>query len=117
MNIDVNEIKLKIHLAFANKGIFPDDDDMLISDLIIDSFAFITLIIEIESVLDIEFPDELLVINSLGTINTLSAYLFEHLNNSISGDIKQSIEDDIKQSIEDDIKQSIEGDIKKSISG
>lgn len=79
--MDLNDLKLKLHIALANKGIFVDDDDMPIEEFIIDSITFVTLIIEIESVLDIEFPDELLTVNSLGSINTLSETLLEVINN------------------------------------
>jgi acyl carrier protein len=82
MNID--DIKLKIHIAFANKGIFVDDDDIPLEELIIDSIVFVTLVIELESVLDIEFPDELLTVNSLGSINTLSETLLEFIGNDQS---------------------------------
>lgn len=75
--MEKNDVKLKIHSAFINKGIYIDNDDMPLEEYIIDSITFVTLIIEIESVLDIEFPDELLSVNSLGTINTLSETLLD----------------------------------------
>lgn len=71
------EIKDKLHQAFLNKGILVDDDDMEIREYIADSLEFITLIIEIETVLDIEFPDVLLNLDAIGTINSLAAALLE----------------------------------------
>lgn len=71
------DIKDKLHQAFLNKGILIDDDDLEIREYIADSLEFITLIIEIETVLDIEFPDVLLNMDAIGTTNSLAAALLD----------------------------------------
>lgn len=78
--MSLDDIKLKIHIAFANMGLFIDSDDTPLEEIIVDSLEFVSLIIEIESVLDFEFPDELLSLDKIGTINTLSIALNEIIN-------------------------------------
>ena len=46
-----------------------DDNDILLENYIEDSVQFITLIVKIEEVFDIEIPDELLVISNFETID------------------------------------------------
>lgn len=71
----IEEIKDCLHTAFLNKGLLIDDDDLEICEYIADSIEFITLIIEIETVLDLEFPDILLSMDAIGTTNSLAAAL------------------------------------------
>lgn len=46
-----------------------DDNDILLENYIEDSVQFITLIVKIEEVFDIEIPDELLVFSNFETID------------------------------------------------
>ena len=57
-----------------------DDDEIDIREYIPDSITFVTLIIEIETILDIEFPNELLTYERIGTIDSLSEALVEWIS-------------------------------------
>ncbi|MBD5538192.1 MAG: hypothetical protein HDQ99_21620 [Lachnospiraceae bacterium] len=70
-------IKDGIIKAFINKGLVIDDEEVELKDYIPDSLTFVTLIIEIETILDMEFPNELLTFERLGTINSLTEALYE----------------------------------------
>ncbi len=72
-----NIIKSGILQALKNKGLSIDDETIELKEYIPDSITFITLIIEIETVLDIEFPDELLLYDRLGTVNSLAEALLD----------------------------------------
>ena len=75
--MDKKAIKDGILQAFTNKGLVIDDEDIELKDYIPDSLTFVTLIIEIETILDMEFPNELLTFERLGTINSLTEALYE----------------------------------------
>lgn len=75
--MDKETIKDGIIRAFINKGLVIDDEEIELKDYIPDSLTFITLIIEIETILDMEFPNELLTFERLGTINSLTEALYE----------------------------------------
>ncbi len=79
--MSIEEIKEKLRYALLNEGIYVDDDDMLISEYVLDSLSFISLIVQIESQFDIELPEEILNWERLGTINSLSLYLKSLLSN------------------------------------
>ena len=60
--------------SLNNIGILIDDsdvEDLLLEDLITDSIAFISFIVELEEQLGVTIPDEYLNIESLGTCNNL----------------------------------------------
>lgn len=75
--MDKETVKQGILQAFTNKGLMIDDDEVDIREYIPDSITFVTLIIEIETILDIEFPNELLTYERIGTIDSLSEALVE----------------------------------------
>lgn len=75
--MDKKAIKDGILQAFTNKGLVIDDEEIELKDYIPDSLTFVTLIIEIETILDMEFPNELLTFERLGTINSLTEALYE----------------------------------------
>lgn len=75
--MDKGTVKQGILQAFTNKGLMIDDDEVDIREYIPDSITFVTLIIEIETILDIEFPNELLTYERIGTIDSLSEALVE----------------------------------------
>ncbi len=74
--MDKKAIKDGILQAFTNKGLVIDDEEIELKDYIPDSLTFVTLIIEIETILDMEFPNELLTFERLGTINSLTEALY-----------------------------------------
>lgn len=80
MNVDKETVKQGILQAFTNKGLMIDDDEIDIREYIPDSITFVTLIIEIETILDIEFPNELLTYERIGTIDSLSEALVEWIS-------------------------------------
>lgn len=75
--MDKKVIKDGILQAFTNKGLVIDDEEIELKDYIPDSLTFVTLIIEMETILDMEFPNELLTFERLGTINSLTEALYE----------------------------------------
>lgn len=78
--MSIEEIREKLHFALINEGIYVDDDDMMISEYILNSFAFVSLIVQIECQFDIELPDEILVWEKLGSVNSLTLYLNEFIH-------------------------------------
>jgi len=70
--MDAN-IKIENTLAnvFEENGIFIDDKTIMLADYFPDSLTFVNIIIGIEEAFDIELPDEMLLIENLGTFNNL----------------------------------------------
>ena len=54
-----------------NKEIVIDKNTNLVQDLALDSIVFIQIILDIETEFKIEFPDELLTMDSLSSLNTI----------------------------------------------
>lgn len=54
-----------------NKEIVIDKNTNLVQDLALDSIVFIQIILDIETEFEIEFPDELLTMDSLSSLNTI----------------------------------------------
>lgn len=75
--MSIQKIREKLHFALINEGIYVDDDDMMISEYLPDSLAFVSLIVQIECQLDIELPDEIINWKKLGSVNSLTLYLNE----------------------------------------
>lgn len=73
--MEINEIREKLHYALINEGIYVDDDDVLISEYISDSIAFVSLIVQIECQFDVAMPDEILDFERLGSVNSLCVYI------------------------------------------
>ena len=69
-SIDSNEVE--------NSNIMSGDIDL--RSYISDSIMFISFIIELEKKLQIEFPDELLLVDSFSSLNGFSYLLMEMLN-------------------------------------
>ena len=69
---DIN-VKMENDLEniLEENGIFVDNKDILLADYFPDSLTFVNVIIEIEEVFDIELPDEMLLIENLGTFYNL----------------------------------------------
>lgn len=56
---------------FNENGLFVDDKDLPLHEYFPDSLVFVSLIVGIEDAFEIELPDEMLLIENLGTFNTL----------------------------------------------
>lgn len=56
-------------------GIFVDNKDRLPADYLPDSLTFVNIIIGIEEAFDIELPDEMLLIENLGTFYNLLEFI------------------------------------------
>ncbi len=54
-----------------NKEIVIDKNTNLVQDLVLDSIVFIQIILDIETEFEVEFPDELLTMDSLSSLNTI----------------------------------------------
>ena len=55
--------------AYIDDNLIEKDTDLDISEFISDSLMFVSFIVELEERLDIEFPDELLSIEALTSLN------------------------------------------------
>ncbi len=64
-------IEKELMRIFSENGLFIDDKDILLQDYFPDSLVFVSLIIGIEETFEIELPDEMLLIENMGTFNTL----------------------------------------------
>jgi acyl carrier protein len=66
-------IREKIFDVLEANGIYIEDgkdsEDLDLREYIVDSFQFINFIIELESELHIEFPDEALVFDNIASLN------------------------------------------------
>lgn len=61
----------RLMAIFNENGIFIDDKNMLLQDFFPDSLVFVSIIVGIEEEFELELPDEMLLIENLGTFNTL----------------------------------------------
>lgn len=57
--------------VFEENGVLIDDKSGLLRDYILNSFVYIGILIGIEEAFDIEFPDEMLLIDHLGTFENM----------------------------------------------
>lgn len=76
-------VKEKVKTIFENNGIIvakDDDSDDNIDVSAIDSITFISFIVDVESVFDIAFPDELLSIVILQSVNGFTEIVYGLLN-------------------------------------
>lgn len=78
-NMEIEQILLKLNEVYNENGILVDNPDDMIVEYIPDSVIFISIIIGIEEAFDIELPDELLIIENLGTTTNLAQRLLELL--------------------------------------
>lgn len=73
--------------VFEENGIFIDDKNVLLQEYIPDSLTFVSIVISIEEEFDIELPDDLLLIDHLGTFNSLWERIYiDFLKDSTSND-------------------------------
>lgn len=79
----MNEIKKIIIETLEDQGIFIElEEDVNLLDYNIDSITFMSIIIELESQLNIEFPDELLSYDSLRSLNGFATLILELKKNN-----------------------------------
>lgn len=64
----------------------PEQSDEELSQLGIDSIAFIRIVVALEEVFGIEIPDEKLLVMEMGTINKMVNVVLMTLNNSKCGE-------------------------------
>ena len=57
--------------VFNENGLFIDNKDLPLQEYFPDSLTFVNIIVGVEDAFEIELPDEMLVIENLGTFNTL----------------------------------------------
>lgn len=69
--MDRQNIKMRILDVFSKIGFLIDDEAIDLNEYIPDSIGFVTLIIEIEDEFGVNFPNELLNINSFNSIENL----------------------------------------------
>lgn len=92
--MDVKNVEKIIFETLIEMGIYVDtsidskenengdvtSDDVDLRNYISDSIMFISFIIELEKKFDIEFPDELLLVDSLSSLSGFSYLLVEIIN-------------------------------------
>lgn len=74
----MSEIKAKCINILCNLGIIVDEvdeEDISLIEYGIDSLSFISFIVEVERAFDIIIPDELLVIDSISSLNGFCAFI------------------------------------------
>lgn len=69
--MDRDIVEKELLKVFGDTGLFIDDQDILLQDYFLDSLMFISIIVGIEEAFNIELPDDMLLIQNLGTFNTL----------------------------------------------
>lgn len=77
--MNYSDVRITIFDSLESVGILLDDNirndetkDINLSDLIEDSVQWISLIIELETVLNMSWPDDLLTINNFESLNALT---------------------------------------------
>ena len=73
----IREKLLRIFLYFGTNFVVNPDEDVDLQEYIGDSLQYITAIAEIENVLDVDLPDELLVFTALKSFCSFSEAIFE----------------------------------------
>lgn len=64
-------VEKKLMEIFNENGLFIDDKNELLQDYFPDSLVFVSIIVGIEEAFELELPDEMLLIENMGTFNTL----------------------------------------------
>ena len=84
MHEDLQALRSQLLDIFAQTGVVVDDtaleQDVDLRDYVEDSIQFISAIVEIESQLGIELPDELLTYDCLASFNAFSISVWEALS-------------------------------------
>ena len=77
--MNYSDVRITIFDSLESVGILLDDNirndetkDINLSDLIEDSVQWISLIIELETVLNMSWPDDLITINNFESLNALT---------------------------------------------
>jgi acyl carrier protein len=81
-------LREKIFGVLETNGIYIEDakgsEDIDLREYIADSIQFISLIVELEKELDIEFPDEVLVFNNIASLNGFTTIVRSILDGACS---------------------------------
>ena len=72
--------------VFEENGVFVDDKNVLLQEYIPDSLTFVSMVIGIEEEFDIELPEEMLLIDNLGTFNSLWERVYSLYETTASND-------------------------------
>lgn len=78
---DLVDIKHIIAKIIENRGIEYTEDDTLLN---IDSLQFISMVIELEEILDITISDDYLVLDSFSSFTNIENMITDILQNSVS---------------------------------
>lgn len=76
----MNNILERVNTVFTENGILVDDYQVPLLEYMPDSITFINIAIGIEEALEIELPDELMLIQNWGTFLNLAERLADLLN-------------------------------------
>ena len=82
--MSIEEIKEIIINTLNKVGIMVDsiDEDLDLGEWIQDSLQYISFVVELEQILDIEMPDEIFSIGSLASFNNFSQKIYDVCNGS-----------------------------------
>lgn len=86
MDMNANTEKI-LEGIFEENGVFIDDKSILIADYLPDSLTFVNIIIGIEEAFNIELPDEMLLIENLGTFESLLANISHLLDQTEASNV------------------------------
>ena len=85
--MELSDVRYKIIEIFETVGILIDDEiredkkmDIDLSELLSNSIQWISIITELESVFDIAWPDDLLILENLKSLNVLTNTTLELIN-------------------------------------
>ncbi len=82
--MDAATVEKMLEEVFEENGVLIDDKNGLLTDYIPDSLTYVNIVIGIEEAFDIEFPDEMLRIDSIGTFHNLVENVSEIIHQTIS---------------------------------
>lgn len=92
--MDAATVEKMLEEVFEENGVLIDDKNGLLTDYILNSFVYVSIVIGIEEAFDIEFPDEMLLIEHLGTFEIMLANVLElvHQREASNGESHSSTE-------------------------
>ncbi len=82
MQLNLEETKNKIYKILDDLGIIIEqkEEDFDLREYIQDSIQFISFIVNLEQELEIEIPDDMLLIESISSFNSFSNRIYDLLN-------------------------------------
>lgn len=82
---DLTVVKKKLHEVMDEVGIWMEDDEteLKMSEIISDSFQYISFIVAVEQAFGVELPEEMLIIDELKSFNNFAECISQLLINNM----------------------------------